>query len=297
MILKSVGLVREMLILDLSPLSRSFSIACPPPSASWFGSFMKNLLLPAILFVSSLLPAFSITDADITPAALVGKTLTFTIVNGSSPFATTGTWSGNFAASGNAFTATNVTGDFVDISTTFTAGLDNGYSVVTLAKIVEGQNPAQLTLYTTSDGVGHYEVSIQDLNGTGQNGTFDFGLTVTKSPEISVKLGTSTLKDNKGKTDFGSVKAGKAGKAKTVTIKNTGAAKLTGLALSKSGKNASDFTLTKLKKTSLAPGASITFNATFKPKAKGAKNAVITIKSNDKDEKSFRIKVSGTATK
>lgn len=259
---------------------------------------MKNILLPAILFVSSLLPAFSITDADITPAALVGKTLTFTIVNGSSPFATTGTWSGSFAASGDAFTATKVTGDFVDISTTFTAGLDNGYSVVTLGKIVEGQNPAHLTLYTTPDGVGHYEVSIQDLNGTGQNGTFDFGLiTVIKAPEISVKLGTSTLKDNKGKTDFGSVKAGKSGKPKTVTIKNTGAAKLTGITLSKNGKNAGDFVLTKLKKTSLAPGASMTFNATFKPKAKGAKNAVITIKSNDKDEKSFEIKVTGTATK
>lgn len=257
---------------------------------------MKSIVLPALLLVSSIVSALAITDAEITPTALVGKTLTFTIVNGNSPFATTGTWSGAFAASGNAFTATRITGDFVNISTTFTSALDGGYSVTSLAKIVEGQAPAKLTLYTVS-GVGHYEVSIPNLFGAGQNGTFVFGTPVVTGPEIDVKLGTAALTDAVGNNSFGTVKAKKASKPQIVTIKNTGTTKLTGLAVSKSGKNASDFFITKLPKKSLAPGASMTFKTTFKPKAKGTKNAVIKIKSSDKNESPFDINVTGVATK
>lgn len=256
---------------------------------------MKSVILPAILFASTLVSAFAITDAEITPAALVGKTLTFTIVNGGAPYATTGTWSGTFAASGNAFTAAKITGDFKDITTTYTTQPGNGTNF-TLANFVDGHTTTNLTLYTIA-GIGHYEAYIDGLNGVSLNGTFVFGAPVVKGPEIDVKLGTTTLTDAVGKSDFGSVKAGKAAKAKTVTIKNTGTTKLTGLAISKAGKNAADFTVTKLAKTSLAPGASVTFKTTFKPKAKGTKNAIIKIKSNDKDESQFDIKVTGTATK
>jgi len=257
---------------------------------------MKSLILPAILFVASLVPAFAITNAEITPAALAGKTLTFTIVNGKAPYATTGTWTGTFAASGNVFTAKKITGDFKDITTTYSAQADNNYTSITLAKFVAGHTTTNLTLYTM-DGIGGYEVSIPNLFNTNLSGTFVFGAPVVKLPEIDVKVGTARLKDAVGKTNFGKVKVKKASTVKTITIKNTGTAPLTGLALSKTGKDAADFVVSKLTKKSLAPGASISLKASFKPKVKGTKNATIVIKSNDKDESQFDIKVAGTATK
>lgn len=259
---------------------------------------MKNILLPAVLLISSLIPAFAITDAEITPAALVGKTLNFTIANGGVPFASSGgTWSGTFAAAGSGFTATKITGNFVNIATTYTAAVNGGFAKVALAKFVEGQSTATLALYT-SNGVGNYEVSIVGVGSVSLNGTFTFGTAAVPGPEISLQQPVGTnLTDGSSKKNFGPVKVGQASAAKTFTIKNTGNAKLTGLAISKSGKNAPDFTVTPLAKTTLAPGASMTFKSTFKPKTKGAKTAVIKIKSNDKDESVFDISVTGSGVK
>jgi hypothetical protein len=274
----------------------TFEIASAMAYDSGSITFMKSIILPAILFVSSLLPSFAITNAEITPTALLGKTLTFTIVNGKAPYATTGTWTGTFAASGNVFTAKNISGDFKDITTTYTAQPGDTYTSITLAKFVDGHTTTNLTLYTTN-GIGGYEASIPNLFGTGLNGTFVFGTPIVKAPEIDVKIGATNLKDAVGKNTFGKVKVKKASTAKTITIKNTGKANLTGLAISKTGKDAADFVVTKLPKTSLAPGASISVKATFKPKVKGTKNAVIIVTSNDKDESKFDIKVTGVATK
>lgn len=258
---------------------------------------MKNIVLPAVLFATLLTSTFAITDAEITPAALVGKTLTFAIVNGGSPFATTGTWSGNFAASGGAFTATKITGDFANISTTYTAATSGTATDVMLAKFVEGRPSTTLTLYI-ANGVGNYEAFIAGLNGVSLNGTFTFGTPPVSGPEISLQQPVGTeLTDGSSKKAFGKVKIGKASAAKIFTIKNTGITQLTGLAISKNGKNSADFATSALAKISLAPGASMTFKATFKPKTKGAKTAVFIVKSNDKDESSFDILVTGSAIK
>jgi Abnormal spindle-like microcephaly-assoc'd, ASPM-SPD-2-Hydin len=255
---------------------------------------MKNIVLPAVLLASLLTPAFAITDAEITPAALVGKTLTFAIVNGGAPYASTGTWSGSFAASGGGFTAAKITGDFANISTTYTAAILGTFTEVALAKFVEGQAPATLLLYTLN-GVGNYEAYINGLNGISLNGTFTFGTAVVPSSEISVQQPVGTeLADGRSRKSFGPVKVGKVSAAKVFTIKNTGKAALTGLAISKSGKNSADFSTSALTKTRLAPGASMTFKASFKPKTKGVKKAVIQLKSNDKDESPFDIPVTGS---
>ncbi len=257
---------------------------------------MKHLLLPLVLLAATASPALAITDAEITPSALVGKTLVFTINFGMPPFATTGTWSGTFGASGNAFTAKKITGDFVDVTTTFTNTPDGAFTNISLAKIVNGQDPGKITLYT-DNGIGKWEGFIPTLNGANFNGTFTFG-TAVKGPEINIQQPVgSELTDNQGKKSFGTAKVGKKGIAKTFTIKNTGTTKLDKIAVSLGGKNAGDFTITAPGKTSLAPGASTTFKATFKPKATGTKNAVVKIKSNDKDESTFDVKVTGLGAK
>ncbi len=255
---------------------------------------MKNIVLPAVLLISSLIPAFAITDAEITPAALVGKTLTFTIETAGGAFANKGSWTGTFGSS--TFTVANVMGNTVNISTTHSTTL-SGFTVVTLPVYIQGSGSTTITLFTNS-GVGRYEMNFSPVDSAYQIGTFTIGTAVVPGPEISLQQPVGTnLTDGSSKKNFGSVKVGQASAAKTFTIKNTGNAKLTGLAISKSGKNAPDFTVTPLAKTTLAPGASMTFKSTFKPKTKGAKTAVIKIKSNDKDESVFDISVTGSGVK
>jgi Abnormal spindle-like microcephaly-assoc'd, ASPM-SPD-2-Hydin len=253
---------------------------------------MKLPSLVTAIVISSLGSAFAITDAEIAPAALAGKTLTFTIINGGAPYATNGTWSGAFAASGNAFAVAKITGDTVDISTTFTAALNGTYTDVSLGKFIEGRNPATLTLYTTS-GVGYYEVAIQGLFGVSLNGTFTIGSAVVKAPEINVLLGGNKLIDGSTKLGFGTVKTGTSGNAAKFVIKNSGKSKLTGLAITKNGANKSDFTVTALAKTSLAAGDSMTFKVAFKPSSTGKRSAAIHISSNDANEGPFDIKLAG----
>ncbi len=113
------------------------------------------------------------------------------------------------------------------------------------------------------------------------------------SPEISVKQGADILTDGDSTTHFGTVKMGGAEKTKSYVITNTGGVPLKKLAVAISGANQADFKVQKLTANTLAPGASMTVKATFKPKAKGNRKAVLKIASSDADEKSFDIKLSG----
>jgi uncharacterized cupredoxin-like copper-binding protein len=77
------------------------------------------------------------------------------------------------------------------------------------------------------------------------------------------------------------------------TIRNSGTANLTGLALTKAGTHPGDFLLSALGATTLAPGASTTFTVTFKPAATGVRSASLRIASNDADENPFDIALNG----
>ncbi len=112
-------------------------------------------------------------------------------------------------------------------------------------------------------------------------------------PEISVRQRAGgELADGSGNSDFGKVKRGRSG-SKTFTVKNTGTKTLKNLEVSVGGKNRKNFTVRRLAKTALAPGASASFQVTFEPTAKGSREAAVVIKSNDKDENPFDIKVIG----
>lgn len=113
-------------------------------------------------------------------------------------------------------------------------------------------------------------------------------------PEIVVEQPAgSGLVDGKAKRAFGTVKVGRVSAAKVFTIRNSGGAALSGLAVSKNGTHARDFITTAPLKTRLLPGESTTFKVTFKPGAKGTRNAAVHIKSNDANEDPFDIAVSG----
>ncbi len=115
----------------------------------------------------------------------------------------------------------------------------------------------------------------------------------SENAEISVEepVGTS-LKDGKSTSAFGNVVV-KSPVVKTYTIRNLGKKALMGLAVSRDGANAGDFTVTKPLKTSLALGKTTTFQVTFKPSVAGSREAALRIKSNDADESPFDITLTG----
>ena len=114
------------------------------------------------------------------------------------------------------------------------------------------------------------------------------------APEIAVEQPAgSNLVDGSTKTSFGTIVVGKTGTARNYIIRNTGTATLSGLAITKNGIHAGDFTVTALAKTSLFRGTATSFKVTFKPTAAGTRNAAIHIKSNDSNENPFDIKLTG----
>ena len=113
-------------------------------------------------------------------------------------------------------------------------------------------------------------------------------------PEIAVQqpVGRS-LVDGASKVSCGTAVIGTSAKAKKFTIKNIGSGKLTGLTVTRNGANAREFRVVQAARTSLAPGTSTSFTVTFKPAGRGTRSAAIHIKSNDADEGSFDIILTG----
>ncbi len=119
----------------------------------------------------------------------------------------------------------------------------------------------------------------------------------TAAPEIVVQQPAGTNITG-GSESFGSVVLGLS-TTLTFTIKNTGDANLTGLAITKdSGASAGDFTFTAVTPAApvAGPNGSTTFTATFTPSAPGARTATIHIANNDPDggESPYNITLTGT---
>jgi hypothetical protein len=258
---------------------------------------MKFTAFFAAFAFSTIAPLLAITDADIAPEALAGKTLVFEIVNGGAPYATTGSFSCTFEALGNGFNLENLDGDTVPASTTYTASTSGGFTECQIPGFIAGQGDATLTLYV-ADGVGNYEIFIDGVNGVSLNGTFDINLIevrVVKTPEIDVKQGKSVLKDGMGKVDFSTVLVTKRGKSRTkaFTITNSGNAPLKKLGFSVTGKNRKEFQVSAPKIGTIPAGGSVTIRVTFTPQVIGMRKASLHILSNDKDEASFDVRLSG----
>ncbi len=177
----------------------------------------------------------------------------------------------------------------------------------------DGTNSAEFTVSTpvTSIAAGASATFTVTFSPTGSGGTrsaaihiassdldenpFDIALTATaNAPEIEVEQPAgSALVDGVSTVDFGPVLVG-SNTVRTFTIRNTGALTLSSLALSKTGTNSANFTLSSLSTTSLASGGSTTFTVTFVPGATVTRNAIIRVASNDFDENPFDIAVTGS---
>jgi thiol-disulfide isomerase/thioredoxin len=119
---------------------------------------------------------------------------------------------------------------------------------------------------------------------------------VPAAPEISVESPErETLTNNGPAVGMGSIMVGSTGTEQTFTIRNTGGASLTNIALTMGGADMSDFTLDTSRTTrTLVGGASTTFKVTFAPSAAGARNAAVHIASNDSSANPFTVRLQGT---
>lgn len=190
------------------------------------------------------------------------------------------------------------TGALTGLSATLDGSNAADFSVVTAATAPVAQGGSTtLTVRFKPIGNGVRKATLHIANNDPDEAPFDIYLTgtgFTPAPEIGVQQPKgSELADGKTKKSFGTVKLGKSGKAKKFTIRNTGKANLTSLAVTRGGKHAKDFVITQPLKKTLAPGASTTFTVTFKPKAKGTRSGTLKIKSNDANENPFDIQITG----
>ncbi len=114
-------------------------------------------------------------------------------------------------------------------------------------------------------------------------------------PEMDVEQPVGTaLTDSGTASNFGTLIIGETS-LKTYTITNSGTLNLTGIAATKDGTHSGDFILTQPLASSLAPGASTTFTVTYTPTAADTRTAAVHILSNDFDEASFEISLTGFA--
>jgi hypothetical protein len=157
---------------------------------------------------------------------------------------------------------------------------------------ITGANQASYTINSASiDNAGDYSVIV--YNSISFISSNVAKITVN-APEIDVQQPAgSTLTSGTSKISFGTARVGKAGISRTFTIKNIGNLNLNGLTVAKAGSHSKEYTITRLSRRMLAPGAAITFRVTFKAKAVGLREAAIRIASNDRNENPFIINLAG----
>lgn len=132
---------------------------------------------------------------------------------------------------------------------------------------------------------------------TDENASMGFRLAAVATPEIAVEQPAgSDLTDGSASVDFGVVTLG-SGSERVFTIRNAGTSPLSGLSISSDGADLGDFTIGSPGITTLEAGQTTTFTITFTPTgtASGNRSAAIHIASNDADETSFDIALTGNA--
>ena len=128
---------------------------------------------------------------------------------------------------------------------------------------------------------GNYETTVDFNNG--DFFTFSSSFTI---PEINVTPGT---------LDFGEVNTGSTSPAQAVTIQNQGEVSLSLTNISLSGADAARFAIsTNNCGATLSAGASCTVQLTFSPTTSGSRSALLVINSNDSDESTINVALSGT---
>jgi uncharacterized protein YkwD len=159
----------------------------------------------------------------------------------------------------------------------------------------------------TFSGGGLLTPSTSSVQRTGSNVKLDLVLPSTtpldpafvppaseQKPEITLRQPSgSDILTGAGRHNFGTVVRGRKSPTKTYFISNTGTATLNLTGMLRVGRHSRDFIVTAPQSTSLAPGSTTSIRVTFKPTGKGSRSTTVRIQSDDADESTFDIVVSG----
>ena len=241
----------------------------------------------------------TIADGDTTPNSL-DNTLYGTVVVGNSQdkiFRVENTGNANLIVSG----MTMVGGNNTDFAV-FTTG---GTAIVFPLTMTPGSSYDFIIRFSPG-AVGTRTTTLNIASNDADENPYDFVLqgtgTITSLVDINVKGNGQSIPNNSvfpqgtNWTAFPVTLQG-ASNDRVFTIENLGTTvlSLTGAPLIQiSGTHASSFSVFTAPSNSIAGGGSTTFTIRFSPTTPGAKNATITIASNDPDENPYRFNISGT---
>ncbi|RZJ67738.1 MAG: choice-of-anchor D domain-containing protein [Flavobacterium sp.] len=149
---------------------------------------------------------------------------------------------------------------------------------------------------------GARNATINVANNDGNENPYNYNVQGTGvDPEINLQGNAVSIVDGDTTpatadwTDFGAttVTGGTITRTFTISNQSTGTAPLDLGAITVTGANAADFTVTQPATTTLAVNSSVTFTVTFDPIGTGTRNATINIPNNDSNESPYDFAVRG----
>jgi uncharacterized membrane protein len=199
------------------------------------------------------------------------------------------------------FTVTNTgAANLTGLAITVSGANSSMFTVTTnpVAPVIPGGSTT-FTVRFSPASAGLKTAMLQIASNDPNNNPFDLtiigmGVTAGAAADIVVQQPVgSNLTNGISTNDFGSVIVG-TNTSLTYTVTNTGAANLTGLAITVSGADSSMFTVTTNPVAPVIPGGSTTFTVLFTPASAGSKTATLQIASNDPTNNPFDLALTGT---
>ncbi|MEH6536612.1 MAG: choice-of-anchor D domain-containing protein [Psychroserpens sp.] len=205
----------------------------------------------------------------------------------------------------NTFTIQNTGTASLSIGAITISGTNAGDFTITASPAASvatsGNTTFDITFNPSGNGLRTANFSIVNDDSDENPYNFDIqGTGFTPTPEINIQgnatsiIDGDTTPDVTDDTDFGSVNTTAGTKANTFTIQNTGTASLSIGAITISGTNSADFTVTASPAGSVATSGSTTFIITFNPSADGLRTASLSIVNGDSDENPYNFNLQGT---
>ncbi|MCX6854699.1 MAG: choice-of-anchor D domain-containing protein, partial [Verrucomicrobia bacterium] len=156
-------------------------------------------------------------------------------------------------------------------------------------------NSAQIQLRFTPSRVGTHTATLHILSNDADESPYDITLTgegLTSAPIMQVIDRDTVIESGAGFTRMGNAVIGAAPVTQTLRLRNAGTALLTGITASFSGSNASEFSATL--PSPIAAGTTGDVIIAFTPEDIGPRSAVLTLTSNDPNNRTYRMSLGGT---
>lgn len=185
---------------------------------------------------------------------------------------------------------------------TFSGSTDFSVTTAPASSVLPGGNTSfVVTFNATVSGTKNATISI--VNNDSNENPYNYAIRAQATePEINIMGNGTTIADGDTTpatgdfTIFGSTDVAAGTLTRTYLIQNVGTYLLNIGAITFSGANASDFTVTTAPASTINPGGSTNLVVTFNPSDSGVRNAMISIENDDANEDPYNFAIQGTGT-